>query len=744
MSNPSPVVPVYSVVTICPIDASGARTGTRVAISLPEYIMKAGLDADINTASVTWVDYAKLVDTSTPPRLLSELWVLEFWDGADPIGAGETGPESELAAATAIWPIYIVDVVGGDVAQEHTPVSVEGQPGQWRTVLWRLHLADFRWGLREPFGGVLRLGTVNAKPVNVDTGMDKRGRAIVPTATLITMALQAMGFTPDSPLIENFDASTLPILEDVNAKGVHAPTLLKDILDGLDIVACPTLDGGLRLIAGASGAAQDVAWDWSDQQRARPAVDPLVVVTSYPQPMLTTDVIAGIGVNMPWQYVFFDLEQNQWMRYQDAPTWDTAYPSIGNAEADGYNLVAGQYSNYIFGQLGACVRLDPVVYGPAPILRRLVQGNVTSEILVEARIMTPQWNDVTDTFHWVQATDFYSVPVDKIVNGEVIECTYKLLKLSTGMADTTQPHKNCQELLGTGDFRVTCTREYWTQVDGVWNPRYFEVGYRLGATGEAEKLNTDDMAAAIADPRTMVVRRPELLMRMEYGVEESGLRDQLEAKALPIAQRWLGVGTTMAGRTTYKKGFAAVGPDGWFSEVRWSQDRRLTIVKWQGWGKPTEYGRRRKNTRSPYAGNEFQMGYTGSGGVTVAANVNAGADGAVQPVVSGPGPSRKDWGVGGSAAADGAFLVALAQDGGGNGGDTNGTAANWTYIMNDCETGATLKKNAAGDSATRMSPLKPRNPWYATEATFGWAIRKTNGDLVLVEAFETFDWSACK
>jgi hypothetical protein len=99
---------------------------------------------------------------------------------------------------------------------------------------------------------------------------------------------------------------------------------------------------------------------------------------------------------------------------------------------------------------------------------------------------------------------------------------------------------------------------------------------------------------------------------------------------------------------------------------------------------------------------------------------------------------------GGSAQKDAVFLVTLAQDGGGNGGtSTNGTAATWTYTVKDYETGTTLKKNAADDDATAMSPVKPRQPWYATAATAGLACRKTNGDLVLVEAFESYDWGNC-
>jgi hypothetical protein len=95
-------------------------------------------------------------------------------------------------------------------------------------------------------------------------------------------------------------------------------------------------------------------------------------------------------------------------------------------------------------------------------------------------------------------------------------------------------------------------------------------------------------------------------------------------------------------------------------------------------------------------------------------------------------------------AKDALFLVTLAQDGGGNGGSTAGTAPTWTYTVKDYETSATLKKNAAGDNATAMSPISgTRLPSQASAATVGTAIRKDDGTLVLVQAFEAYTNGSC-
>ena len=93
---------------------------------------------------------------------------------------------------------------------------------------------------------------------------------------------------------------------------------------------------------------------------------------------------------------------------------------------------------------------------------------------------------------------------------------------------------------------------------------------------------------------------------------------------------------------------------------------------------------------------------------------------------------------------DGTFLVTLASDGGGDGGSTAGTAPTWTYTIKDYETSTTLKKADGTTDATGYSPLAgTRLGAKATAAVTGTAIRKSNGDLVLVQAHEDYTEGAC-
>lgn len=85
---------------------------------------------------------------------------------------------------------------------------------------------------------------------------------------------------------------------------------------------------------------------------------------------------------------------------------------------------------------------------------------------------------------------------------------------------------------------------------------------------------------------------------------------------------------------------------------------------------------------------------------------------------------------------NGAFPVALAQDGGNNGGTTAGTKPSWTYTVKDFDDATTIL-------GTAMSPIAPRLPASAAAATAGLAYRKADGTLVLLEAYEDYGYGAC-
>ena len=88
-------------------------------------------------------------------------------------------------------------------------------------------------------------------------------------------------------------------------------------------------------------------------------------------------------------------------------------------------------------------------------------------------------------------------------------------------------------------------------------------------------------------------------------------------------------------------------------------------------------------------------------------------------------------------SAGGVFAVTLAQDGGGSSDDaTPGTPPTWTYTVKNADTGATLVKNAAGDSATTMAPDVRILNHACNAATQGLAYRLATGVLHLLFAFE--------
>jgi hypothetical protein len=90
----------------------------------------------------------------------------------------------------------------------------------------------------------------------------------------------------------------------------------------------------------------------------------------------------------------------------------------------------------------------------------------------------------------------------------------------------------------------------------------------------------------------------------------------------------------------------------------------------------------------------------------------------------------------------GVFAVTLTSDGGGDGGSTAGTKPTWTYTVKDINTGVTLIKTSGGTAATGMSPLaSSRLPAKAAAATAGTAYYKSDGTLVLQQAFE--DYAYC-
>ena len=666
----------YSIVTFVPTNEFGAsmndaQTGRVIRVPVKvegDWVMRVGLDPDVNQVQLLSNDYHRLAPMVGQNRqLLSPVGRIEFWDSVDPCNVPEGGTVPEPSAM--LWPIYIADVV--PVGRVDVPVT--GNPEHtWssRFEPLRMHLADVRWMYRSPRGGVLLDGVLNKKPLDKVKGVDAAGRPIVPTETLIRKCLTAMGLVPTAPLVDGVDESTLADIEDVQWKGTRAPEALKEILDACGIVACPDWVHGIKLFGEGVGNYFNPDWEGTLSWPAQVGVGNLVVITSAPQAILNQETISGIGAGRKWEYVILDATKTAWVTVAESGVDGQLAQyngNIGRAMLDNLILVAEANRFAIKNQLGYCIRLNDKTCGPMPLMRRGVDGNAAYNMRVEAKIAIP-YSD----FVWKQAADFVTVPVDRVINGNIISTSLPLLKLRAGIIEAPNAlvDHQVEELDGEDVLKVTVIREMQTGAPD-WRPKFFVAAFEKQPDGTIKTLSDVEADEALKNPAAAVIHRPDLHLLLKEGVVQGTEKTDLIEKSKALAIKLFGpsesVGDIRPNQVSFVMGFVQAWPSGRQSEVRWSQDGCRTSVQWGALRRPAAFNSLNSRAGASHSGAGSLQSYPGQVRTADARQAD-GVDGAVHPVVAGDGVRVVMGGGGGSEIRF--KITASTQD---------GTNKRWTY-----------------------------------------------------------------
>src|SRR5438445_11006070 len=164
------------------VDAGGP---TYIFLKLEaEFVLSAGMDANVNRAIVPYSEYAKLGDAIGSPG------IVEFWFNSAP-GASDGNDPSAGKPDHAISGVRIIDVEPVTVATVRQPAG-ENLPADVDTdqpiiAELRLYLADMRERIAYPRGGRLFKGKINPKELK-DSSPD-----LITNRLLVHKCVLAMG-----------------------------------------------------------------------------------------------------------------------------------------------------------------------------------------------------------------------------------------------------------------------------------------------------------------------------------------------------------------------------------------------------------------------------------------------------------------------------------------------------------------------------------------------------------------------
>jgi len=329
---------------------------------------------------------------------------------------------------------------------------------------------------------------------------------------------------------------------------------------------------------------------------------------------------------------------------------------------------------------------------------------------------------------WTNASDLVDCTIEGIIDGQVLVVSQRLLKLAPGSAISYSPDADAAEL-APGELEVAIS---WELVDAeTHEPKYWEIGYTLDATGQLVELYPPPDSLRI-DPNTLIINEPRWILVREV-VQADGqmtihepMLEKMKEVARYHAHRYLAKSDAPA-RRHLARGFVPIDLDGRVSRVHYSQRNMTTTIDEFTWWMPHHMDVLRPND-GRYRGmslrlREVHTPYRQS--ETQARRRAANTADQIQPMV--PVFPGRPIDRGGEA---GLLVVDLASTSG------TGTVAD-PYVYSAWSEGA--DQMTATPLGTGLSPLKPRLPVdVSAAATKGLAYYDHTGTFQLIEAFETF------
>jgi uncharacterized membrane protein YgcG len=585
-----------NLVTFTPDDADGVY----VFLKLTEpFVLQRGLKPDVLRAVVPWTEFAKFQDN--PIRS----GTLRFWGATLPGGNREADAEYKNMRVVEVAP---------------TQMGVPRGFFAIRAVEFSLFIADFRWRMVPPRGGLVMLGLVN--PALQDEESDEptpppqtppAGGAPAaaqkkprPNTELLKACLDRTGVKYELPAPSIVDA--VQPAKNLHWFGSYATVELGKLLEHTGCVFCPSRSGAGVVYRNGDGneprvprqpidrLSADVPLPLSDQRGK------VVIFTSAPSAAVETREIKGPSAQT-WEFVIRD-DKGKWREINDTYLRDNgllAKEGAVETVRGKYKGVKELYRDQVRGDLYHHVRLADAVFKPDAhhVLRRrlTVDRKVGDLIITAARAR----RDPT-TGQWVNGSEHARCTAGFLRTGGVgahnVIHVHELLGRVKGAGQVGDLEENFDELKD-GDLKLKVSLESAIEYKrpnapadekAAWTPEYYGVGFRRTKDGkDVEQLSTADLKNEYEklDGDTVIIPRPELRLVREYdaaasaGTPPKDNYKTLDKEAKALAKRYL-KDPQHPPRQLQVKGFFGVDLDGRVSKVQIDQASGLTTITLDG------------------------------------------------------------------------------------------------------------------------------------------------------------------
>ena len=531
-------------------DGTEAQQALLLELESP-WRMSCGIEPNLNSARVSYVEYAKLGDD--PAKTGS---ICFYFNGEAPASF----TYSPSLPDAKIEKISIVDV-------EPLRAGYDKQ-NVWRWLEYRLVFADRRHLWKAPRGGMLNLGLVN---------LDAAAPTMT-TAQLVAKCLEAMGET-QLTLPEALTASVAPSNLDWN--GAHSPTELARLLELAPVVLTLKANGGIAIERMGEGASVTIPAEqmirrmpWTGIERVGRAVvfvgdtilnqethdyDPANALGLHWVKREPTTLVAGQGPG--WRWTKLDVADatlalnNDW-----AGREGQAY--IQQYQYDAFRAVA------VFGVSGA-------------VLRAAVSNGVMSrgrpELWAKCAMKHADgvWRN-SDEWQVIPVTAIEEQSLDPTVGPAIIHLPVRLFRVVT-------PSENLignVVALAAGEMRLMATREV-LDANGAPKPTLFGFKQELG---QIVQLTDDQTALAMKDPTTLLVPAPGWRLLQDEGQYVNLYELNKRARELNPERYIGGSGRTQA--TTWAAGFVVGDLSGVVSDIEIDQRAVQTTIHENRWFVP--------------------------------------------------------------------------------------------------------------------------------------------------------------
>jgi hypothetical protein len=454
---------------------------------------------------------------------------------------------------------------------------VEYDPILGHAVKYRMVLIDARYAFVEPRGGRLAFGFINPSAV----GPADADRTNVPRqltmAQLIGSCLVAMNVSASVP-----DVSSISAPKDLKWFGTHAPTELEKLLEVCDLIFNLQTDGSYTLNFRNAGSDPSIPSGQALPATTFAGADArgkAVVFSSYPTQVINTITESDITPATDLTIVARNASTGSWQGIDASGVYGTTAITEMNNHFPNTHSPQDQSDCYRF------LRLNPDKFDPlnSPILRKTfdtggsVSGNPNGlpnqiDIKVSAAIAV---QDPT-TKLWTMPGSV-RIPVDRVIDGNIIVLHHRLVKLKSGVTSTADLEGNCDPIDFAHDIsiRLSIGSSKWSTANHIYEQEYYLLGYN-GSAGSPNFVPNNMAGDLLGDPGTLVIPIAELVPA-RYGMNRS--TDVLNLSALqaivaPLAPRYL-TDTSAPAREMEGVGFLPFTLDGRLTEVQIDQ-RRIT------------------------------------------------------------------------------------------------------------------------------------------------------------------------